>query len=163
MQGSILEIGTGTGYATLVLAKAGYKFTSIDTDKESLEIAALNLAYENALSNVAFYVMDGKSLDFENKSFRNIVVINLFHHIDDIDKVLSEIDRVLCRGGKAVLADFNKNGLKIVGSVHKQEGRIHEDVGVSKKHIYSYFHRLGYDVKSAEDKHHWVLIAKKKI
>jgi predicted O-methyltransferase YrrM len=82
LQGSILEIGTGTGYTTLALAKAGYKFTSIDKDKATLKIASLNIAYADVLSNVKLYVMDGKSVDFENGSFRNVICVNLFHHID---------------------------------------------------------------------------------
>ena len=163
LQGSILEIGSGTGYTTLSLAKAGYKFTSIDKDKETLKIAALNLAYENALSRVKFYVMDGKSMDFGNGSFKNIVCVNLFHHINKVKKMLSEIDRVLCTNGKLILADFNRRGMEIVDFVHKAEGRVHEDFGVEENYIHSYLHRLGYEISHFEDKCHWILVAKKKI
>lgn len=163
LNGSILEIGTGTGYTTLSLAKAGYKFTSIDIDKEALKTASLNLAYENVLSNVKFYVMDGGRLDFTNSSFNNIICVNLFHHIDKIDKMLSEIDRVLSTNGKAAVADFNKTGMEIVNGVHKEEGRMHEDSGISKNYVYSYFYGLGYEIKDYEDRCHWILIAKKKI
>jgi len=162
LQGSILEIGSGTGYTTLSLAKAGYKFTSIDKDKESLKTTALNLAYENLLSNVKFYVMDGKSLSFANNSFRNVVIVSLFHHINGVGKMFSEADRVFCTNGKLILADFNERGIAIVNSVHKEEGRTHEDSGVSKDYVYSYFHRLGYEIKSYEDRCHWLLIGEKK-
>ena len=163
LQGRILEIGAGTGYITLALAKAGYKFISIDKDKEALKTAALNLAYEKVLSNVEFHIMDGKSMDFGNESFENIVCVNLFHHISKVNKMLSEIDRVLCANGKAVLADFNKKGMEIVDAVHKQEGRVHENSNVTKDSIYSYFRGLGYEFKDYGDKCHWVLIGKKMI
>lgn len=163
LQGNILELGTGTGYMTLALARTGYKFISIDKDEGVLKIAALNLAYEKVLSNVDFHVMDGKSLIFKNGSFKNIICVNIFHHINEVNKVLSEIDRVICANGKAVLTDFNEKGMKIVNSTHKQEGRMHENSDVTKDTIYPYFCSLGYEIKEYADKYHWVLICKKLI
>lgn len=163
LPGNILEIGTGTGHTTLALAKAGYEFISIDKDREALKTAALNLAYENVLSKVKFYVMDGESLDFANSSFNNIVIVNLFHHLDNANEVLSETDRVLSTSGRLILADFNERGMKIVGSVHKSEGHIHKNSGVSKDYVYFYLRDLGYKIENYEDKHHWILISKKQI
>lgn len=161
LRGNILEIGTGTGYTTLALAKANYKFISVDKDKEALKITALNLAYENVLHNVIFYIMDGEFLIFDDGSFSNLVVVNLFHHINNIDKMFSEVNRVLCPNGKAVLADFNKSGMEIVNSVHEEEGHIHEDSSVNKDYVYSYFQGLGYGIKEYDEKCHWLLIVKK--
>jgi len=161
LRGSILEIGTGSGYATVALARAGYRFISVDKDKEALKKTALKLAYENILGNVKFYLMDGSSLTFSDESFNNIFVINLFHHVNDIDKMLSEIDRVLCRNCKAVLADFNQKGMKIVNLVHKQEGCIHEDSGIGRDLVYSYFKHLGYGIESYDEECHWLLIMNK--
>ena len=159
--GSILEIGTGTGHAMLALAKAGYKFTSIDKDREILKISALNLAYIDRIPSVEFHVMDGKDLKFKDRSFNNIIAISLFHHIDNVDKMLAEIDRVLCANGKIILADFNRRGMAIVNSVHKQEGRVHECLDTTKESIYSYFHRLGYRITHSNCRSHWVLIGEK--
>ena len=162
LDGDILESGAGSGYTTWALAKAGYKFISIDKDREALKTTALNLAYEKVLSNVKFYVMDGMSLDFKNSSIKNIVIVNLFHHIKSgINEMLSEADRVLCAYGKLVLADFNNEGMKIVEGVHKQEGRVHENAGVSEDYVYSYFHSLGYEIKRYQDICHWISITKK--
>ena len=161
LSGSILEIGTGTGYTTLALAGAGHEVVSIDKDKEVLKIAASNLAYLNLLSKVKFYIMDGKSLSFEDKSFNNIFAVNLFHHIDGINKMLAEIDRVLSVNGKILLADFNKRGMKIIESVHKQEGRLHENKAVTQSYVRSYFHDLGYDLKNFDNRYHWIVIGKK--
>ena len=163
LRGNILEVGSGNGYTTLALAKAGYKFISIDNDREALKKSALNLAYDKLLSSVEFYLMDGKRLSFDNGSFRNIVIVNLFHHIDKIDDILSEADRVLCVDGKAVMADFNKKGMEMINSVHKKEGRIHEDFNVTKDYVHSYYKNLGYEIKDYNDKYHWLLIAEKKI
>lgn len=163
LQGNILEIGTGSGYTVLSLAKAGYKFISIDKDEGALKTAALNLVYEKMLSNAKFYIMDGKSMDFGNGSFKNIVCVNLFHHIKNVNKMLSEIDRVLSLNGKAILVDFNRKGMQIVNAVHKQEGRVHENSNVTKDNVYSYFHGLGYKIKDYGSRCHWILIARKLI
>ena len=163
LKGKILEIGPGNGHTTLALAKAGYKFISIDKDKGSLKKTALNLAYENVLSMVKLFVMDGNVLSFGEDSFENAIVVNLFHHLDKVNKMLLEIDRVLCAEGKVVLADFNEKGKNIVNAVHKKEGRIHEDFNNSENDIYLYLHGLGYEIRRYQEKYHWILIAEKKI
>lgn len=163
LKGKILEIGTGNGYTTLTLAREGYRFISIDKDKEALRITASNLAYEGLLKNVAFYIMDAKKLTFDDESFNNIVVVNLFHHIDDVDDILSGMDRVLHRFGKIVMADFNSKGMKIIDKEHKEEGRIHKNSCISKEYISSYFNALGYDIEGFDEKYHWILRAEKKI
>ena len=162
LRGRILEIGTGTGHMTLTLAMSGHIITSVDNDKEALKTAALNLAHENILSSVAFYMMDGRSLGFHDGSFENVFVVNAFHHIDGIDEMLSEIDRVLSDNGKIVLADFNKNGMKIISAVHRGEGHVHKDSGIGRDDIRSYFRILGYKIKSYKDKCNWILIGEKK-
>jgi ubiquinone/menaquinone biosynthesis C-methylase UbiE len=161
IRGDILEIGTGSGYTTIALARAGYKFISVDIDEEALKNTALKLAHENILENVKFYVMDGSSLTFSDESFSSVFVINLFHHVNEVGRMLSEIDRVLCWGGKAVLADFNKRGMEIVNLVHREEGRIHKDSGIGRDLIYSYFKRLGYSIESYDEENHWLLIVNK--
>ncbi|MEA3346639.1 MAG: class I SAM-dependent methyltransferase [Candidatus Auribacterota bacterium] len=163
LKGSILEIGTGSGYTTLALAKAGYKIISVDKDKEALKAAALNLAHVNVLSSVKFHVMDGKHLTFRNSSFNNVVAVNLFHHIDSANKMFAEIDRILYVNGKIILADFNKRGMETVDAVHKQEGRVHENKFITKANVSSHFYGLGYDIKSFETRCHWVLIGTKLI
>jgi len=159
--GSILEIGSGNGYTTLALAKAGYKFTSIDNDNESLKKTALNLAYEKLLCNVEFYIMDARSLSFDSMSFQNVVAVNLFHHIEEIDNILSEIDRVLSLNGRAIMIDFSKKGMEIINGVHKKEHRFHKDSGVTKDYVFSYYKSLGYKIEDYDDTYHWVLIAEK--
>lgn len=163
LEGSILELGTGTGYTTLALAKAGHKIISIDKDKETLKTAALNLAYANVLSSAKFYVMDAKHLTFKNSNFNNVVAVNLFHHIDSANKMFAEIDRILAANGKIVLSDFNKRGMDTVDAVHKKEGRVHENKFITRVDVSSHFCGLGYKIKSFETRCHWVLIGTKTI
>ena len=77
IEGKILEIGAGSGYTALSLAKQGYDVISIDPDKEALRKTALNLAYERLLSKVELHLMDGKSLKFGNNSFNAVFVMSM--------------------------------------------------------------------------------------
>jgi len=51
--------------------------------------------------------------------------------------------------------------MEIVNSVHKEEGHIHENSGVNKDYVYSYFQGLGYGIKEYDEKCHWLLVARK--
>ena len=162
LQGNFLDIGSGKGIMALSLAQAGYSFTSIDNNEEMLRITALNLAYENLSSRVELYIMDAYALEFDGNSFNNIFMVDALHHMDAIEGVFSEVDRVLSGGGKFVLSDFNKKGMKIVDLVHGHEGRKHESSFIDRDEVEYWLGQNGYKVKKYEDRCHWVLIADKK-
>jgi ubiquinone/menaquinone biosynthesis C-methylase UbiE len=159
---NILELGTGPGYTTVTLAKEGYKFTTIDTDEEALGTTAARLAYYKVLPNVTFYVMDATRLEFSDDSFKSIIAINLLHHVPDIEKLLLEADRVLCREGKIVISDFNKEGRKIIDKIHAEEGRLHDHPIADKVRIKSFFDERWYKTEGFDSGGHWILIAEKK-
>ena len=162
LQGNILDIGSGKGIMALSLAKAGHSFTSVDNNEEMLRITALNLAYKNLLSKAELYVMDAYSLEFDANSFDNVFIVEALHHMDDIEGVFSEVDRVLSKKGKLVLADFNRKGMEIVDLVHGHEGRKHESSFIGREEAESWLNRNGYKIKRHEDKCHWILIAEKR-
>ena len=159
--GNILEVGTGTGYTALLLAKGGYRFTSIDTDKEAINTTARRLAYDKVLEKAKFYIMDAKSLEFENEKFDNIIAINLLHHVDGVDMFLAEVDRVLSLKGKVLISDFNKEGRKIIDEVHREEGHSHDHPIADYREIRSFFDRKGYKVEEFEGMGHWTMIGVK--
>ena len=82
--------------------------------------------------------------------------------MDDIEGIFSEVERVLSKEGKLVLADFNKKGMEVVDLVHGHEGRKHERSLIGKGEAESWLYRKGYKIKKYEDKCHWILIAGKK-
>jgi len=162
LEGDILELGTGTGYTTLSLAKEEYEFTSIDTDEEALRTTAARLAYDKVLPNVKFYIMNATHLEFSNDSFKSVIAINLLHHVADTEKLLLEADRVLCTKGKMVLSDFNKKGLEIIVTVHREEGRSHDHPIADQGQIRSFFNNKGYKIEEFESTGHWILIGEKR-
>ena len=161
IEGKILELGTGTGYTALMLAREGYKFVSIDTDEEALRTTAARLAHYRVLPNVKFYLMDATRLEFADGSFNSVVAVNLLHHLADPGKLLSEADRVLCPGGKMIISDFNAEGRRIIDSVHRAEGRSHDHPMADQEEIRSFFRDRGYGSEEFENTGHWILIAEK--
>ena len=162
LKGNILDIGSGKGIMALSLARAGYSFTSVDNNEEMLKITALNLAYENLLSQAELHVMDAYSLEFKENSFDNVFMIEALHHMDDVERIFSEIDRVLRKNGQIILADFNKEGLRIVDHIHEREGHKHKTSFVGKNEADSCLARNRYGIEKYEDKCHWILIAEKR-
>lgn len=161
LKGTILEIGTGKGHTALALAGQGYGITSVDKDRQALGMAALNLAYENLLSRVKLYVMDAGHMEFEDRSFDNVAAVHFFHHIYNEKRIFDEIDRVLSVKGKVVFVDFSKEGMDIVNSIHRSEGRVHEDSNTGGEGVGSYFEGLGYKIKHLNPRYFWVIIGEK--
>jgi len=126
IEGTILEIGTGKGHFALALAQSGYRFTTVDIDKEEQEITRLNFRHFNLDHLVNFKIDDARHLSFPDKSFDVIFCINVYHHLKTPVQILSEMLRVLKPKGKIVLSDFSKAGMDIIKKCHETEGRTHD-------------------------------------
>ena len=124
--GRILEVGTGKGYFTLALARAGYNFLSFDVSAEEQKYALLNLKYYNLQRQVTFGIADVECMPFNAGFFDVIFAVNVTHHLLSVRKACVELVRILSPQGKMVLSDFNADGLAVLDQIHALEGRKHE-------------------------------------
>jgi ubiquinone/menaquinone biosynthesis C-methylase UbiE len=96
----VLEIGPGSGYYSLQVAKRipDGNLTLLDVQAEMLEISAnkLNAA---GITNFTTKLSDGKSLPFEDESFDVIFLVTVYGEIKERESFLLEAYRVLKPNG----------------------------------------------------------------
>jgi len=126
LAGNILEAGTGKGYFTLALARAGYNFFSFDISAEEQRYALLNLMYYGLQNQVTFIAADIEHIPCDDGFFDVVFAVNMIHHLSSVRNACSELIRILSPKGKIVLSDFNADGLAILDKIHALEGRKHE-------------------------------------
>jgi len=161
ISGNILEVGTGKGHFALVLAKEGYKFTSVDISIEEQEIAKLNLRYFKFEKSVNLKIENAEHLSFEENSFDIIFSVNTLHHFNAPFKVMDEFSRILTPGGKIILSDFNERGFKIIDKVHAARGGIHEKAEFGLRDIEMYLKEKGFKSDRCEGNFQEIVTARK--
>jgi ubiquinone/menaquinone biosynthesis C-methylase UbiE len=93
----ILDVGCGTGGATVAWAIRGAHSVGIDASKHDLELARLRA--KSAGVNPKFVFGTGVTLPFNNNTFDIVLCDQVLEHIDDYDKTIKEMCRVLKKGG----------------------------------------------------------------
>jgi len=144
----LLEIGTGKGHMTILLAENTNKVLTIDNSAAEQEFARLNAAAAGVLGKVGFVVRDAAELPYPDKSFGTVVSVNAFHHFEQPFAVLAEMIRVC--GNKLVIADFNGEGFAIVRRIHRDEGGEHEEKCGDFSIVGQYLKEQGFTVERTE-------------
>lgn len=98
VQGDVLEIGTGMGYGVEVVAPAVRRFVTIDKS----EAYAVELP-----KNVEFRQMEVPPLDFADESFDYVISFQVIEHIRRDREFVSEVSRVLRKGGAFIVSTPN--------------------------------------------------------
>ncbi|MCU0849484.1 MAG: class I SAM-dependent methyltransferase [Spirochaetes bacterium] len=156
---TILEIGTGNGYFTTMLARDFDTVVSIDTDAEGQRIAELNAAYNDTLDKITFVTDDAGSLAFPDSSFDAAVTAFTFHHLVYPFRVIREMIRVA--GRQIVISDFTSRGFEAIARIHANEGR-HHDRGTGDFGIVGVFLREhGFDVSIKENTFQTLYVARR--
>jgi ubiquinone/menaquinone biosynthesis C-methylase UbiE len=104
----VLEIGPGTGYYTVDLARwlgADGAVEIFDIQQEMLD-HTLERARENGVSNVHATLGDARELPYGDDSFDAAILITVLGEIPDQDAALREIDRVLRPGGRLIVGEL---------------------------------------------------------
>jgi ubiquinone/menaquinone biosynthesis C-methylase UbiE len=104
----VLEIGPGTGYYTLDLARwVGHEGTIevFDLQQEMLD-HTVRRAREKGLWNVNPTQGDAQDLPYEDGSFDAAVLVTVLGEIPDQEAALREIARVLRPGGRLVVGEL---------------------------------------------------------
>lgn len=89
---SVLDVGTGTGRAALLMAAAGARVTGVDASEEMLAIARERAAAESA--TVAFFSGDAHALSFPDRSFDAAVSLRVLMHTPRWQTCVDELCRV---------------------------------------------------------------------
>jgi ubiquinone/menaquinone biosynthesis C-methylase UbiE len=97
----ILDVGTGTGRAALLLARGGARVTAVDASEQMLAIAERR-AEEEHLS-VRFLIGDVHRLDFDDRAFDVVMCLRVLMHAADWRQSVAELCRV---AGRLVIIDY---------------------------------------------------------
>lgn len=119
----ILDIGTGTGFFAILMARLGHRVTGIDLTPAML-IEAHALA-EALNLDVDFLEMNAQTLDFQDESFDVILSRNLTWTLPEPVKAYQEWYRVLKKGG--ILMNFDADYAANVRSASTQNCAVAPD------------------------------------
>jgi SAM-dependent methyltransferase len=101
--GSVLDVGSGTGSLAFAIAKrqADVRVFGIDPSNEYVEFANSRNAFG---SRVNFRVGDAQKLEFPDATFNGAASLLVFNFIPDAKKALSELRRVMKPGSRVSAA-----------------------------------------------------------
>src|SRR5258708_2665064 len=103
---SVLEVAPGPGHLAIEMARAGrLRVTALDISHTFVEIASRN-AREAGVA-VEFRQGDVATMPFDADSFDLVVCQAAFKNFTLPQNALSEMHRVLCDGGTAVIQDMS--------------------------------------------------------
>jgi len=113
---SVLDIGTGPGFFSIILAEMGYCVTAVDYTQSMLAAAKQNAG---ALARkINFLQMNAESLSFPDASFDVLVSRNLTWNLRNPETAYREWSRALKPGG--LLLNFDANWY---GYLHDEKAR----------------------------------------
>jgi ubiquinone/menaquinone biosynthesis C-methylase UbiE len=108
----VLDLGCGTGVdlpAMVALTRPGGKVTGVDLSARAIGLAAERF---RAWPDIEVQVADAHALPFANGSFDAVRADRILLHLDNPDRALAEIRRVLTPGGSVAILEI---GMELVG------------------------------------------------
>ncbi len=102
----ILDLGSGTGALFNLMSE--FEVTAVDPDENMLK---LNKFKKKLVSKAEF-------LPFEDNSFDSVICTFVWRNLDDTNKALDEIRRVLKPDGKFILLDMTRPKNKFLTLIH---------------------------------------------
>jgi ubiquinone/menaquinone biosynthesis C-methylase UbiE len=118
----ILDVGTGTGFIALLLAKVGYEVVGIDLSRKMLE-AAREKAEKTGV-DVEFKLGDAENLPFDDDTFDAVICRHLLWTLPNPHKAVKEWKRVVKPRGKVVAIEGKWQDSSIKGKIRQIFGRM---------------------------------------
>lgn len=117
-QDHVLEIGFGGGSLVTRILDSDLTTRVTGAEISTLAIKNANKKFRND-PRVDFTHYDGENLPFDNGAFTRVAAVNVIYFWSDLPALLSEIHRVLARGGKLVLGYSDQSPDGVTRFFHK--------------------------------------------
>lgn len=102
----VLDIGCGGGFLSESFACDGFRVVGIDPSPASVDTARRHAA-ANGLE-IDYRVGRGESLPFPDASFDIVACCDVLEHVNDLERVIQEVVRVLRSGGLLLFDTVNR-------------------------------------------------------
>ncbi len=149
----VLDVGTGKGLLAIALAGRGVDVVSVDPDADEQEVALALAAEAGVEGRVTTVTGDAAALPHADGHFASAASLDVLHHLTDARPILAELARVVAAHGEVLLADFSREGFDLVAAVHREEGRVHHESGVTVDDAVSILGELGFSVTRRLTRH----------
>jgi 2-polyprenyl-3-methyl-5-hydroxy-6-metoxy-1,4-benzoquinol methylase len=92
---TIVDVGTGTGRAAILMARGGARVTAVDASEQMLEVARARAAAEKL--PIRFVRGDAHALQFADRDFDVAICLRVLMHAPDWRQCVAELCRVAAR------------------------------------------------------------------
>lgn len=100
---TVLDIASGSGYGSYIMAGQAKRVIGVDIDKPAVEYAQKNYKRRN----IEFKVGSAEDIPLDDNSVDVVVTFETVEHIPNYHKFIEEIKRVLVPGGFAIISTPN--------------------------------------------------------
>jgi len=145
LNGLALDIGTGKGLTAMALARNGLDVISIDINPEEQNLARFLVKESGLDKQIQFLCKDASALPYSDGYFGCGAMVDVLHHLETADPVLTETARVLAPLGVLIIADFTAEGFDIVARLHRENEHHHAVSGVTMDMAESFLCRKGFE------------------
>jgi 2-polyprenyl-6-hydroxyphenyl methylase/3-demethylubiquinone-9 3-methyltransferase len=101
----VLDVGCGAGFLSNHLALEGFEVTGLDASQAAIQVAACH----DATGKARYVVGDALKLPFADASFDAVCAMDFLEHVEEPEKAVAEMARVLKPGGTFFFHTFNRN------------------------------------------------------
>lgn len=119
---AVLDIASGEGYGSALLAKVAERVVGVDVSEEAVTHAKVRYGVHK---NLEFHVGSCTDIPAATGTFDVVVSFETIEHIDDYEKMLDEIKRVLKPDGILIISSPNKKTFTD-DPQYKSEYHVHE-------------------------------------
>lgn len=104
---TVLDFGCGPGTFTVLTSQFCKEITGADISQEFVNQSNENFE-QLGVSNAKSVKVEPDTLPFGDGEFDVLLLVDVIHHLEDIDTTLDEVFRVLKPGGKILIFEPNK-------------------------------------------------------
>ncbi len=111
----VLDLGCAGGFMAEALAQRGAHVTGIDPAAEAIQAARAHARLSNL--RIGYDIGVGEALPYGDAAFDAVVCVDVLEHVTDLNKVLSQVARVLRPGGLFLFDTINRNPLARLATI----------------------------------------------
>lgn len=101
----VVDIGGGTGFLAQGLSETCNLIYVVDESEGMLSQVKVN-------SKIVPVIQNALNMTFESDSIDVVIIADVLHHIEQQEKLMKEVCRILKSDGRVVILDFEKNNFK---------------------------------------------------